>query len=70
MLRQLGCNFWVLSLMLVMECLQGWKHAKRGDPNSPVKLISLDCEMVTCEGDVKDLVRVCAVGSDYNVSTH
>lgn len=46
--------------------MEGWKHSKRGDPDSPVKLVSLDCEMVTCEGDVKELVRVCAVGSDYN----
>ena len=35
-----------------------------------MRLISLDCEMVTCEGDVKELVRVCAVGSDYDVSVH
>lgn len=31
-----------------------------------MRLISLDCEMVTCEGDAKELVRVCAVGSDCN----
>ncbi|KAG0564955.1 hypothetical protein KC19_8G152400 [Ceratodon purpureus] len=57
-------RFW--SYYNFQSWMEGWKHAKRGDPNSPVKLISLDCEMVTCEGDVKDLVRVCAVGSDYN----
>lgn len=50
--------------------MQGWKHSKRGDPNSSVKLISLDCEMVVCEGDARELVRICAVGSDYQVSTY
>lgn len=33
-------------------------------------MVSLDCEMVVCEDDQKEVVRVCAVGSDCQVRTY
>lgn len=50
--------------------MQGWTSSSRGDIDSPVRMVSLDCEMVVCEDDEKEVVRVCAVGSDCQVCTY
>lgn len=47
--------------------MQGWTFSSRGDIDSPVRMVSVDCEMVVCEDDEKEVVRVCAVGSDCQV---
>jgi len=43
---------------------EGWTSSSRGDIDSPVRMVSIDCEMVVCEDNEKEVVRVCAVGSD------
>lgn len=50
--------------------MQGWTSSSRGDIDSPVRMVSLDCEMVVCEDNDKEVVRVCAVGSDCEVRTY
>ena len=48
----------------------GLETFKERRPQQPSEADLLDCEMVTCEGGAKELVRVCAVESDCNVRTH
>lgn len=45
--------------------MEGWKHSKKGDHNSPVRLISIDCEFAICENKHYNVVRICAIESNW-----
>lgn len=54
-------------LLILMLYVPGWRYSKKCDSGIPVRL-SIDCEVVFCEGDAKELASVCEIESGCSLT--
>ena len=61
-----ACLGFITNVSIIM--FVGLETFKKKNRNNPLRLMSLNCEMVGCTGGAKEFVCVCTIGSDYNVN--